>query len=120
MTDTRHPPIDRRTPSSDLLLLVQEVKDSQELMSDQLKKVPEEIAKALAVLMSDAFPNGDPDGHKRYHEAGIKKAEEQAAFWAKLKMELAKYGLLGFMGWAAWAAGQALLVWIQSGGKVHP
>lgn len=36
----------------------------------------------------------DFDGHRRYHEAMIKAAEEQAKFWHDLKIEIAKKGIL--------------------------
>jgi hypothetical protein len=39
----------------------------------------------------------DFDGHRRYHEAMIKAAEEQAAFWRELKIDIAKKGLWGLL-----------------------
>ena len=36
----------------------------------------------------------DFDGHRRYHEAMIKAAEEQEKFWRDLKMEIAKKGVI--------------------------
>lgn len=102
MNDTRHPPIDRRAPSSELLMLVQEVKTSQEEITAKLEAVPTDIAKALAVLMKDAFPEGDPDGHRKHHEAVIKAAEEKAEFWKKMRYEITQKGLIGFSLWAAW------------------
>lgn len=67
------------------------------------------LAAAIASLRSDAFPDGDPDGHRRHHEALIKQAEARAQFWEKMKLELFKYGLIGFLGWAAIALWQAFL-----------
>lgn len=58
-----------------------------------------ELAAAITKLVNDSFPEGDPAGHRRYHEMSIKKAEAQAAFWEKLRVELAKWGLIGFIGW---------------------
>lgn len=36
----------------------------------------------------------DFDGHRRYHEAMIKAAEEQAEFWKDLKQEIIKKGII--------------------------
>lgn len=106
----RSPPIDRRTPSSELLILVQEVRANQVEISAKLESVPSDIAKALAILMKDAFPEGDPDGHRKHHEAVIKAAEEKAEFWTKMRYEITKYGLIGFI---AWAGGYLWLGFLQ-------
>lgn len=50
-------------------------------------------------VLFDAFPNQDPDGHRRAHEMQIEEARERKEFYATMKKELAKYGLLGFAGW---------------------
>lgn len=55
------------------------------------------------------FPDSDPDGHRRYHEAEIKRIERRADFWQKMRLELAKWGLIGFIGWAAVALWQQAL-----------
>lgn len=52
-----------------------------------------------------AFPDGDPDGHRRYHEAIIKSIEDKGAFYRTLRDELAKKGLWALvivMGLALW------------------
>lgn len=54
----------------------------------------------LEAVMIRAFPDGDPEGHRRHHEAVIRAAEARAEFWAKMRFELFRWGLLGFMGWA--------------------
>ncbi|WP_343666332.1 hypothetical protein [Paraburkholderia tropica] len=40
-----------------------------------------------------AFPGGDPDGHRRYHESLIERAEARTKFYNELRAELAKKGL---------------------------
>jgi hypothetical protein len=40
-----------------------------------------------------AFPDNDPDGHRRYHEAIIASIEDRGAFYRTLRDELAKKGL---------------------------
>lgn len=52
-----------------------------------------------------AFPEGDPDAHRRYHETLIHKAEAKAKFYEDLRSELAKKGLwalLALIGVALW------------------
>ena len=66
-----------------------------------------ELAEAIANIMNKSFPEGDPQGHRRHHELSIKAAEDKAAFWKKMRDEVAKYGLIGIIGWlsfVAWAA----------------
>src|SRR5471032_1488814 len=55
--------------------------------------------------LHDAFPGGDWDGHRRYHEAVIKKLEARAKLFEELRSHLLKNGLwvgLGFVAWALW------------------
>lgn len=40
-----------------------------------------------------AFPDGDADGHRRYHESIIRKNEAREKFYEDLRAELAKKGL---------------------------
>jgi len=53
------------------------------------------IITSLATITS-AFPTidgkVDVEGHRKYHEAMISAATEQAEFWKELKLDLAKKG----------------------------
>lgn len=60
-------------------------------------------------LLAKGFPNDDPAGHRMAHEALISAAEARRDFWQKLRFELAKYGLIGFAGWALYALWGAVL-----------
>ena len=47
--------------------------------------------------MQSGFPKSedgsvDYDGHRKYHEALIEAAKEQADFWRSLKLDIAKRG----------------------------
>jgi len=55
------------------------------------------------------FPNNDPKGHREYHEARINEINNRAEFWRKMTFELSKWGLVGFLGWAALAMWQSFL-----------
>lgn len=67
----------------------------------------EVIEKDIKVLtdrvddLTRGFPNGDPDGHRLYHEASIKRIEARTRFYEALRAELAKQGvwsLIVFLG----------------------
>lgn len=77
---------------------------------DNADEAREAVKSAVKEAMYSAFPDGDPDGHRRHHEAVIKQAEEQAAFFKKMREALIQYGLFGFVGWAAYALWQAFLL----------
>lgn len=61
----------------------------------------EGIDRAIDKAMLKAFPQADAEGHKRAHEALIKQAEAKEKMWSELRMSVAKWGLLGLLGWAA-------------------
>jgi hypothetical protein len=68
------------------------------------KKVDEAIRRIDD--LHKAFPGGDWEGHRRYHEAIIRKMEDRAQFYKDLRNELAKKGLwalLVMLGIALWA-----------------
>jgi hypothetical protein len=61
-----------------------------------------------------AFPGGDWDGHRRYHEAVIKRIEAREKFYQDLRTDLATKGL-----WAVIIAlGGAVIFYIKA--KVVP
>lgn len=70
----------------------------------------ESIKDAVHEAMAEAFPDGDPRGHRAAHESYIKEAAEKAEFWATMRKELGKWGLIGFISWAAYILWQAFLL----------
>jgi len=78
-------------------------------LSDHMRDETAELAKSVAVMMKEAFPEGDPVGHRRHHEAVIRKAEASAKFWTDMGGSVAKWGIFGFLTWLVYAAWQALL-----------
>lgn len=114
MTTPEHPnDDDRRSQNKLILTLLQEtrdsVKDLDSKLSTHMVEESKEWAESLTNLMKASFPAGDPEGHKRFHEASIQRAEKSAAFWEKMLYELAKWGLVLFIGWAAVALWQTFL-----------
>mgnify|MGYP001433911112 FL=1 len=81
-------------------------------LSDQVREVRKELVQAREDLhrraelsaaqiddLRHAFPADDPVGHRAYHDDVIATARARKAFYQKLLFELAKWGLLGFVGW---------------------
>lgn len=81
-------------------------------LSDQIREVRNDLSQAREELhrraegaerqiveLRHAFPADDPVGHRAYHDEVINIARARKEFWQKLLFELAKWGLLGFLGW---------------------
>jgi hypothetical protein len=90
-----------------LTFINHQISDMRTELSDHMRDETAELAKSVAAMMHEAFPGGDPVGHRKHHEAVIKAAEAKAAFWQDMSRSLARWGLIGFSGWliyVAWAA----------------
>ena len=80
-------------------------KDLDAKLSQQMEEETDELAQAVSKLLSEAFPQSDPLGHRLHHEAVIKQAEEKAQFWKEMRIAVGKWagiGLLTFLAGAAW------------------
>lgn len=101
---------------SELLELVRQIHDHQieqtrsiealdAKITDHIALEPVKIGEDIAAAMAKAFPDKDPEGHRRFHESLIQKAEEKAEFWRAMRKEIGKWGLisvLSFLAIAAW------------------
>jgi len=91
----------RRSADLEMLSLLKEmfveVRSIRHEQEQQSAKLDEHI-RTEEELFSRSFPGGDPDGHRCAHEAWIRKAESQAAFWEKLRSSVAVWGVLGLLG----------------------
>lgn len=56
----------------------------------------------LDELIKKAFPNGDPESHRDYHQAKIDAAEAEKEFYQTLKIKLAEAGALGVLKLILW------------------
>lgn len=54
-------------------------------------------------LLSDAFPNSDTEGHKRYHQAVIESMETRNRLVREILVKAGSAGLLVGLGWLAYA-----------------
>lgn len=64
-------------------------------------QVSEKLLNELIVRVDGlyhAFPDEDPSGHRRYHDAIVEKMEARAEFYQKLRIELASKGLWALAG----------------------
>jgi hypothetical protein len=100
-----------------ILELVKQIHTSQKEMDKKLTRhmtdETDELAKAIARLMADAFPESDPSGHRLHHEMVIKQAEEKAKFWQEMRVAAAKWlglGVLSFLAGAVWVAIKAKVI----------
>ena len=98
-----NPTEERRANDSLVVILMQEVHHKIDAMDAKLTQhITDEtliLAEEISALMIKAFPQGDPDGHRVYHEASIKAAGDRAEFWKQMRMEISKWGLIGMLGW---------------------
>lgn len=92
-----------------LVAVVQQIHENVSSLREELTEGLAAQTQDLQNVLQQAFPEGDADGHRRHHEAVIKAAEERARFWATMRTELAKWGLFGFLGWAAVSLWQTFL-----------
>ena len=53
-------------------------------------------------LWNRAFPHGDPESHRAYHQSKIDAAEAEKEFYQTLKMKLAEAGALGALKLVLW------------------
>lgn len=107
--------VDRRQRTEDAILLhIKELQTSHKELSAKMNYhhaiFREEVEKSVNSVFERAFPDGDPEGHRRYHEASIKAAEGRAKFWNEMALAGAKWaglGALGFIATAIWIAFKA-------------
>lgn len=60
----------------------------------KLDLILDEIKKLEGAFAKNEDGSIDFEGHRKYHEAMIRAAEEQAQFWHDLKLEIMKKGVI--------------------------
>lgn len=94
---------DDTLPRQEVLDILMQIHAQQQAMDNKLsahmRDETKEIAHEIGKYMASAFPEGDPDGHRKAHEAAIERAKASAAFWKDLRNSVAKWGVIGFLGW---------------------
>ena len=102
-------PEHRRRESDALLLHIQALQGDMRVMDDKLTHhhaiFEERVEAAVERVYISAFPDGDPEGHRRHHELVIRREEERLKFWQEMRIAGAKWvgmGVLTFLVAAAW------------------
>lgn len=89
------------------LMIEEEVERRLSKLEEKLMLHMDSKFAQLHRLITDAFPNGDPHGHRMFHEKSIQEADQ----WTKIKGEvLSKFlssGLWVASAWLAFAIWQA-------------
>lgn len=82
-------------------------------ISSQNAKQLDEIERKVNAIKTSAFPEGDADGHRRYHEAVIERMEQRNAMYREIKLHLAKAGLFGAGSIIIYTIGKALVEYLR-------
>ena len=80
--------------------------DAIDVMKDDVAKTQEEV-RMMRQALAGAFPNGDGDAHRRYHESVLEWRELRNKMVRESLLQAAKVGGLGGIGWIAYAIWQA-------------
>lgn len=82
---------------SDSDAILQAIRSLQAMLEAHIGEETRQIERFMA-----GFPDGDPLAHRSAHETWIEESVARKEFWKKMKFELAKWGLFGFLGWAVY------------------
>ena len=81
-----------------------------ERIESALLKHEHRMKQMVSDLFEKAFPDGDPEGHRRYHETQIRYMEEKVKLWQDIRSKtLAGVVWLGLL-----ACGTAIWEYIKS------
>ncbi len=105
-----------------ILKLLQEVRDEQQYIITQLgnhdrqltSHVEQSSNRHLEILK--AFPNGDTDGHRRYHEAVIEWSELRNRMVREALLKCAGAGAVAGAGYLIYAIGVTIKMYFASKG----
>ncbi len=100
---------DLTTMRGDITTISRDLTAHRNDLATHIMDEPNMFARAITVAMERAFPAGDPDGHRKAHEASIQAYEARAEFWKKMAFEITKYGLFGLLGWLTYVIWTAFL-----------
>lgn len=95
----------------------QQMQDYLELSIDRkLDSIRTDVKRIMEIVdhYKSGFPGDDPLGHRQYHESLIERNKAYADLGRKLMFELAKWGLIGFIGWLLVAGWHDIISTIRS------
>lgn len=93
-----------------LLVVLREIREGQSALVDRVGAVEKDGAETLAKLNSLilAFPGGDMEGHRRYHESIIEWRELRNKMVRAALEKAVGAGVLAGCGWIGYALWQAI------------
>lgn len=89
--------------------------DPQMQILEKMEQIHRELAANTEVTkkLSDAFPGGDTDGHRRYHEAVIEWREQRNKIVREGLAKVVHMGLIGGTGWLLYTVWQAIKLTVK-------
>lgn len=102
--------------TAQLLKLFEELQARVLLHMDEESKIIRDLSSGLVELTAktnqflSAFPDGDAKAHCEYHQLLIATARDKSEFWKKMRYDLVRYGLLGFLAWGLYYLWKAFLL----------
>jgi hypothetical protein len=94
-----------------------EMKHSMDELLSGLRSHTELFAACQDRLIA-TVPDGDYDGHRRYHEAVIRKMEARSKLWQDVSSSVAKWGAVGIFAWISIAIyHEAIAIFLKGIGK---
>jgi len=89
-----------RADDSLLAAHITEENDRYAAIQQSLEELKSMLTGVNSAFVKDEETNlPDYAGHHNAHKAWIAAQNAKREFWEKLKLELVKYGLIGFLGW---------------------
>ena len=80
--------------------MVKQMQETQKSMHSENSSRGKHIAQTadeMKEILNSAFPGGDAEGHRRYHEELIEEKAARKQLWRDLRTELASKGLWSFL-----------------------
>ena len=74
----------------------------ERLMNKVIAEHEEREKKMWDDLMGKAFPGGDPEAHRDYHQTKIDAAKAEQEFWTTIKARLVETGIIGTVRLICW------------------
>lgn len=95
--------LDRRNGNNNILQeMFQEVKHMRQELNSHIQDE--------AAIIAKAFPDKDLEAHRVGHELQNKLLAEKADFWAKLRVSVTTWGMIGVLGFVAVTVWKAFLL----------
>ena len=102
---------ERRTPTPMTRLVEAAVKEAMEEHEEKVKRHLDDRFDELKAIMLNAFPNGDPIGHKEFHQKQIEYMNDKIALWKEIRSK----SIIGILWAGAGFLAMAVLEYVKRG-----